>query len=741
MRWLAAFGVKRRAWVVAMWIAAASIAVPNASRVSKDLAAVARIKGSEASSVEKDYLERFKSPLARTVVAVVTRIPSPRDPVGREALDIIVKEIARTEGVSGTLSTLNSTDTLLAGASEGAVILIGLDPRDPRPDEMIPVLRDAAKRGLAVLRARYPAATISLTGDAAITYDLRLLSGRDARSAEARVLPVTLILLIAAFGAAVAALLPVVSGGMAIVISLGIAVLVNEVWSLSIFVQNAITMMGLALGIDYGLLIVGRFREELDDGKDSIVAAIEAGTRAGSTILLSGTSVLIGFVALVMLPVNELSSLALGGMIAVTVSMLLAMTLMPALLSWLGAGINRGRLWRRSKLKDDSPGWRRWGRFVVSHPLIVLICGTVPLLVLASQGFRINPSLPRGDWLPRNIESARGATDLIAMGRGGAMNSVRILVDLPPGVSLVDSAGWNGVANVTGFIRKDPRIVRVRSITSVVPGPGFLSLGLVPPPVLGSLVSQDWRTANLEAIPADTVDFVDLVSFVRDVRHANAREISHVEGARIRLGGMPAANTDYADAIASRLWRTIFMVLAAAFVALAIGFRSILIPLKAVLLNLLSVGAAFGAVVLVFQDGHGATLLGMHGALHGVFPGVPITVFCIVFGLSLDYEVFLLARVYEARRNTDDKAAIVEGLVRTGRMITSAASIMIVVFGAFALGDVILIKVLGFALAIAVLFDATIARIALGPALLALAGRWNWWPGPMHLDRVVDYEQ
>jgi RND superfamily putative drug exporter len=151
--------------------------------------------------------------------------------------------------------------------------------------------------------------------------------------------------------------------------------------------------------------------------------------------------------------------------------------------------------------------------------------------------------------------------------------------------------------------------------------------------------------------------------------------------------------------------------------------------LKAVLLNLLSVGAAFGAVVVVFQDGHGASLLGLNGPLHGVFPGVPISVFCIVFGLSLDYEVFLLARISEARKFTDDKGAIVEGLVRTGQMITSAAAIMVVVFGAFALGDVILIQVLGFALAVAVLFDASIARVALGPALLTLAGRWNWWPG------------
>jgi RND superfamily putative drug exporter len=193
---------------------------------------------------------------------------------------------------------------------------------------------------------------------------------------------------------------------------------------------------------------------------------------------------------------------------------------------------------------------------------------------------------------------------------------------------------------------------------------------------------------------------------------------------------MPAFNADYEDAIDGSIGLVIGLVLGGTLLALLVGFRSILIPLKALALNLLSVAAALGAVVLVFQDGHGAALVGLEAGMGGLFPALPVLVFCIVFGLSMDYEVFLVARVAEARNaGMSDADAIAEGLARTGGMITSAAAIMIVVFGAFMLGDFLMIKVLGFALATAVLLDATVVRMAIGPALLSLAGKWNWWPG------------
>jgi RND superfamily putative drug exporter len=206
--------------------------------------------------------------------------------------------------------------------------------------------------------------------------------------------------------------------------------------------------------------------------------------------------------------------------------------------------------------------------------------------------------------------------------------------------------------------------------------------------------------------------------------------LTALPGSRIRVGGLPAFNADYEDAVASRLPEVVVLVVAGTLLALLLGFRSVLLPLKALVLNLLAVAGAFGALVLVFQDGYGASLLGLAAPVDGVFPIVPVLVFCTVFGLSMDYEVFLVARVAEARQSAGDETeALAEGLARTGPVITSAAAIMIAVFASFILGDFVLIKMLGFALAVAVFLDATIIRIAIGPALLRLAGRWNWWPG------------
>jgi RND superfamily putative drug exporter len=203
-----------------------------------------------------------------------------------------------------------------------------------------------------------------------------------------------------------------------------------------------------------------------------------------------------------------------------------------------------------------------------------------------------------------------------------------------------------------------------------------------------------------------------------------------LHGTRFHIGGTPAFNADYEDAIASRFGLVVALVVAGTLVALLVGFRSVLVPLKALALNLLSVAASLGAVVLVFQEGHGAWLFGIHEPLGGLFPALPALVFCLVFGMSMDYEVFLVARIAESRRaGQPEEDAIADGLARTGGVITSAAAIMVVVFAAFTLGDFLMIKVLGFALGIAVLFDATVVRLAIGPALLWLAGRWNWWPG------------
>jgi RND superfamily putative drug exporter len=260
--------------------------------------------------------------------------------------------------------------------------------------------------------------------------------------------------------------------------------------------------------------------------------------------------------------------------------------------------------------------------------------------------------------------------------------------------------------------------------------PGRLLESLLPADVSATFVSRDGRATMLEVIPTENASPNALVDLVVRMRERGAAELSGVPGAGMLVGGIPAFNADYRGALSGRFIMLASVVIGATLLVLGVALRSILIPLKAVALNLLSVAAAFGAMVLVFGDGAGIHLLGHDAPPGGTFPMIPVLVFCIVFGLSMDYELFLVSRVAEARRaGASNSDAIVEGVARTGRVITSAAAIMLVVFGAFMLGDVLLVQMLGFALAVAVLIDATVVRMAIGPALLRLAGRWNWWPG------------
>jgi RND superfamily putative drug exporter len=245
-----------------------------------------------------------------------------------------------------------------------------------------------------------------------------------------------------------------------------------------------------------------------------------------------------------------------------------------------------------------------------------------------------------------------------------------------------------------------------------------------------TLLSSDGRAALLEVLPTTSVSLSDQVNWVRELRRTGAAVLTGIPGATLHIGGIPALNADYETIVRDRFVSLMALVVAGTLLALLGGFRSLFVAIKAVALNLLSVAASFGALVLVFQDGHGSRLLGVREATGSVFPLVPIVAFAIVFGLSMDYEVFLVARVLEARRSgLSEVDAITEGLARTAGLITSAAAIMIVVFAAFTFGSFLVVKMIGFTLAVAVFIDATLVRIAIGPALLRIAGDWNWWPG------------
>ena len=321
------------------------------------------------------------------------------------------------------------------------------------------------------------------------------------------------------------------------------------------------------------------------------------------------------------------------------------------------------------------------------------------------------------------------------MDREGVVESLRIIIELPTNSIAQTDAGWNVLDRLTKRLASDPRSGRVISITSIAES-NRASLLNLSRETRRTFLSGDGRAALLEVVPASSVSIRDQVVWVREIRKTGALALTGVDGATLLVGGIPALNADYETIIRERFPPVMGLVVGGTLFALLCGFRSIFAALKAIALNLFSVAASFGALVLVFQDGHGSGLLGVPGGVGSVFPLVPIVTFAIVFGLSMDYEVFLVARVLEARRSgMSEMDAIPEGLARTAGLITSAAAIMIVVFAAFTFGSFLVVKMIGFTLAVAVLIDATLVRIVIGPALLRVAGDWNWWPGGLERPR------
>lgn len=733
--WLVRFVVRRRRLLFAAWAAAAALLLPLAAGVERTLQTGVRIPGSGSDRADDLLATRFASPFARYAVLVLRGLPAPSTGAGREALARVIAAVRADRAVAGTFSVLDAPDTLFVGERGSTFVVVGLR-RGHAMDAALVRLRARTAALAGALRARHARAELLWTGAGPLTADLRETSAADAGRAERRVLPLTLALLAVVFGALAAASLPVAAGALAISLTLGAAALLARVMPLSVLVLNVATMLGLGLGVDYALLLVSRFREARGRGLSPDDAAVEAASEAGHSILLSGVAVMVGFAALLAVPLTDLRSMAVGGLLVTAVSVLLATTLLPGVLAALGPRVELGRLrpgggWRRRERGARSDRWEWWSRHVVRRPLVVLAAAGLPVALLVQQGLRLETRMPSGDWLPPEMESARGLRELGAMRRGGIVQAVRVVVELPPDVAALSPRGWRAVDSLGRRLSRDPRVARVRSLPAVLGGaPSPLDLALLPAATRETFTSTDGRLALLEVMPRDADATSGSMALVRELRAADPGALTGLAGARLTVGGLPAFNVDYEAAVKGAAPRVLGLVVAGTLLALSLGFRSLLVPLKAVALNLLSVGAAFGAVVLVFQDGHGAHWLGLAGPLDGIFPAVPLLVFCVVFGLSMDYEVFLVSRVAEARRRGMGEAdAVVEGVRRTGGVITSAALVMAVVFAAFVAGDFVLMKILGFALAVAVVIDVTVVRLALGPALLAVAGRWNWWPG------------
>jgi RND superfamily putative drug exporter len=736
--------IRWRGWVIAAWAALALLFAPRACHVQRVLAVRgAFVEATESARASQLIKAAFPNPIADYVAIVVHGPVRWTDPRFEAVLDSLTAAIARRSYVSQVVSVRTIGESTFVSKDRRTTFLIAALTPSSSSDlnrAVVPDLRDLITETMARM-PRGGEFEVLVTGNPALDYDVRSISAEDTQRSEERVLPVTLVVLVIAFGALVAATLPIIVGLIAITIALGIVTVAAQFQSMSVFVLNITTMVGLGVGIDYSLLIVTRFREELNRGLSPTDAAVRTIETAGSAVVTSGLTVFVGFAALVTTPLTETRSVGIGGLIVVAVAVLLATTLLPAVLAVLGRNIDRPKWLARMLVRIHTPsGWERWARWLGHRPWRAIAGGGIALAILTFPLTQIRIGLPARNWFPPQSESGRGLAALKDMGASGVIMPIRIVVQLPEGESVLAGRRLPGLKAISDSMRREPRVREVRGVATLRPGMSTLQLAMFyseaeavrdrHPEFFNAYLSTDRRTTLIDVIAADTVSLTGMMDLTRHARQVVAHGVRGLQGAEVVVGGFAAASVDLQHDLLQRFPGIVAMILGVTAIMLFIAFRSLLVPLKAVVLNCLSVGAAFGVTVLVFQHGYGGRLFGLEGPTEAIFVVVPVLVFATVFGLSMDYEVFLLTRIKEVFDKTGrNDHATMEGLSATASTITFAATIMIAVFGTFAFSRVLAVQFIGFGLALAVLLDATLIRMVLVPAIMHIAGRWNWWPG------------
>ncbi|MCL6105751.1 MAG: MMPL family transporter [Actinobacteria bacterium] len=547
---------------------------------------------------------------------------------------------------------------------------------------------------------------ILTTGTASSNNDFNHVSETDLQKAELIGIPIALVILVFVFGTLVAASLPLILAGFSIVIALCITALVGQLIEMSFFVENMITMMGLAVGIDYSLFVISRYREELSRGSDRLQAIRKAGDTASRAVLFSGMTVILALVGMLIIPLNIFYSLAAGAMFVVAVSVLAALTLLPAVLSLLGPRINSLKIplihrYQAGNEAEQGSFWNTVAHTVMRRPVISLLAVIIILGVPAVFYFQIKTGANGIAVLPDSYTSKQGYQVLTSEFSFGLTSPAEVAVlgnvNLP--------AVMGSVSKLEQEVKKDKVFYGTPSVTK----DPAANMTLVTMPVSGAPESAEATGA------------------IRRLREQYVPQAFRGVNARVLVGGIPAMELDYFN-ITNQYRPIVFaFVLGLSFLLLMLVFHSVVVPLKAVFMNLLSVGAAYGLIVIVFQKGVGAGLFGFR-QVSSVEAWVPLFLFSVLFGLSMDYHVFLLGRIKEHYNRTgDNSASVAIGLRFTGRIITGAALIMVAVFSGFASGQLVMFQQMGFGLGVAILLDATLVRSILVPAAMKLLGDRNWY--------------
>jgi RND superfamily putative drug exporter len=679
----------------------------------------------ESARADEALAERFGTGVPNVILLVTAPpgddVDSPR--VG-DAGRAITERLAGEDGVTDVVSYWSEGGAPPLRNDDGtrALVIARIegddDTVDDRIAEIAPGYRQPGGEG---------APEVAVGGFAEVFHEVGTTIEEDLLTAEMIALPITLVLMVLVFGSVVAASLPLLIGVMSIVGTFGVLQVMAGVTDVSIYALNLTTALGLGLAIDYSLFVVSRFREELRAGHEPRVAVTRTVRTAGRTVAFSALTVAASLCALLVFPIAFLRSFAYAGVAVALLAGLFSLVVLPALLALLGHRVNAFTLGKRSVTPPGQGVWHRVATLVMRRPIPVATGAVAVLLLLGAPFLGVHLTQPDDRVLPPGADG-RVVGDILrdefSSAEAGALSV------LTTGGDALSDAEVDGYAATLAAL---PGVSRVDAATGTYCGEGVAAqFGCEP----GQLVLGPDSAPRYAGFRAGDDTYLSVVPEVEPLSPEGEDLVHAVRAADapapVLVTGTAAGLVDVNDSLFSRLPLALGLIGAITVVLLFLMFGSVVIPAKAIVLNLLSLSATFGAMVWIFQDGHLSGVLDFT-ATGGLAAAMPILMFCVAFGLSMDYEVFLLSRIKEEHDNgADDVSAVAVGLERTGRIVTAAAVLIAVVFLSFALGRVSFIKMFGLGLTLAVVMDAFLIRGTLVPAFMRLAGRWNWWsPAPL----------
>jgi trehalose monomycolate/heme transporter len=675
------------------------------------------VPGSESDRAAKRISEQLGIANGDVVAMLYSPDRDVRDPEFVSAVLDGLERLYEDESVLGAVTHYDTgLDALVSRDGHRTLLLIDLDGT---MSEMVAAL----PRVDALLRELFPGVEIS--GPIPAEALAQEIAERDVAKSEMFALPLAALLTLIFFRSVVAALLPIAIGAFAMALSVAAIRLCANFLEISVFSLNVSAFLGLGLSIDYALLTVQRFREEMAHSASTADAVARTLDTAGRAVFVSGLTVMVSMGVLFVVPLPLVRSVALGGILAVTNALIGALCMLPALLAWLGPRVNKFALGRAPEHAGPSRAWAAIGEFANRHPWLTAGGCTLVLLIAATPALRMRAAMPDTTTFPRGSE-VRSVDERIAdptQFDPGTASALQIVLETDGPVLAPDNlrriqaylkslAAVPGIATIdTALDALDPDQLGGDGLVTTTNPDVLTELDRTTKGDLTLITTQGTQSFRTHAA-------AELLESVRALPHP---------GRRLEVTGPTAALVDVNHTLARYAWLVAIGVVGWNLAVLFAAFRSVLVPLKAALMNALSLAASFGVLVWVFQDGHLAGLLRFEPP-NGIEPTIPLMLAAIVFGLSMDYEVFLLARIQEEYKlHGDNRRSIVAGLAHTGRVISSAALILLVVIGAFAAGELVFVKEIGVGMSAAIALDVTLVRALLVPATMRLLGRWNWW--------------